>query len=202
VIDVSQFESIHRLLSGTMVEYFADGFVRQRSGNKATAFQPYDAFQASNGWVVIGAVGYSVFSRVCSVLDLDPTEEKWKIACTDVNSVEGIEFDALLRGWVAERTVQEVVEIMNAAQVACCPIMNSKDMAEDPHYKARGVHTEWLDEQVGPVKGTGITPLFSLTPGKIWRGSVPVGYDNEKIFSHFAGLSAGEIAQLKEKGVI
>jgi crotonobetainyl-CoA:carnitine CoA-transferase CaiB-like acyl-CoA transferase len=201
-IDVSQFESIHKLLSGTMVEYFADGFIRQRSGNKATAFQPYDAFQASDGWVVIGAVGYSVFARVCPVLGLDPEEEKWKIACTDVNSVEGIEFDAILRGWVAERTVKEVVEQMNAAQVACCPIMNSKDMAEDPHYQARGVHIEWEDGQVGRVKGTGVFPVFSRTPGKIWRGSVPVGYDNEKVYTHFAGLSASDIATLKEKGVI
>ncbi|HXG20166.1 MAG TPA: CoA transferase [Methylomirabilota bacterium] len=202
VIDISQFESIHKLLSGTMVEYFADGFIRQRSGNKATAFQPYDAFQASDGWVVIGAVGYSVFARICPVIGLDPNEEKWKIACTNVNSVEGIEFDAILRGWVAERTVKEVVEQMNAAQVACCPIMNSKDMAEDPHYKARGVHIEWEDGQVGRVKGTGVFPAFSLTPGKIWRGSVPVGYDNEKVYTHFAGLSASEIATLKEKGVI
>jgi crotonobetainyl-CoA:carnitine CoA-transferase CaiB-like acyl-CoA transferase len=201
-IDISQFESIHRLLSGTMVEYFADGFIRGRSGNKATAFQPYDAFQASDGWVVIGAVGYSVFSRVCPVLGLDPDEEKWKIACTEVNSIEGIEFDALLRGWVAEHTVQEVVETLNAAQVACCPIMNSKDMAEDPHYKARGLHIEWEDVQVGKVKGTGVTPLFSQTPGKIWRGSVPVGYDNEAVYTHFAGLSREAVAQLKEKGVI
>jgi len=201
-IDISQFESIHRLLSGTMVEYFADGFIRGRSGNKATAFQPYDAFQASDGWVVIGAVGYSVFSRVCPVLGLDADEEKWKIACTEVNSSEGIEFDALLRGWVAERTVEEVVEALNAAQVACCPIMNSKDMAEDPHYKTRGVHTEWEDVQVGKVKGTGVTPLFSQTPGKIWRGSVPVGYDNEAVYTHFAGLSREAVAQLKEKGVI
>jgi len=201
-IDISQFESIHRLLSGTMVEYFADGFIRGRSGNKATAFQPYDAFQASDGWVVIGAVGYSVFSRVCPVLGLDPDEEKWKIACTEVNSSEGIEFDALLRGWVAERTVEEVVEALNAAQVACSPIMNSKDMAEDPHYKTRGVHTEWEDVQVGKVKGTGVTPLFSQTPGKIWRGSVPVGYDNEAVYTHFAGLSREAVAQLKEKGVI
>lgn len=201
-IDISQFEAIHRLLSGTMVEYFADGFMRQRSGNKATAFQPYDAFQASDGWVVIGAVGYSVFSRVCPVIGLDPNEEKWKTACTDVNSVEGIEFDAILRGWVAEHTVAQVVTAMNAAQVACCPIMNSKDMAEDPHYQARKVHTEWEDGQVGKVKGTGVTPLFSRTPGKIWRGSVPVGHDNEKVYTHLAGLSLDELAQLREKGVI
>jgi crotonobetainyl-CoA:carnitine CoA-transferase CaiB-like acyl-CoA transferase len=201
-IDISQFESIHHLLSGTMVEYFADGFIRGRSGNKATAFQPYDAFQAQDGWVVIGAVGSAVFSRVCPVLGLDPNEERWKIACTEVNSMEGIEFDAILRGWVAEHTVAEVVEAMNAAQVACCPIMNSKDMAGDPHYKARGIHVEWEDDQVGKVKGIGVTPHFSVTPGKIWRGSVPIGYDNEAVYTRFAGLSREEVAQLKEQGII
>jgi crotonobetainyl-CoA:carnitine CoA-transferase CaiB-like acyl-CoA transferase len=202
VVDISQFEAIHRLLSGTMVEYFSNGFVRERTGNKATAFQPYDAFQASDGWVVVGAVGLAVFSRVCRVLDLDPEEEKWQRASVDVNGLEGIEFDALLRGWIAERTVAEVVEQLNAAQVACCPIMNSKDMAEDPHYEARNVHVEWEDNQVGRVKGTGVSPSFSATPGKIWRGSVPVGHDNEQIYTHFAGLSREEVAQLEEKGVI
>ena len=80
--------------------------------------------------------------------------------------------------------------------------MNSKDMAEDPHYEARNVHVEWEDNQVGTVKGTGVSPSFSATPGKIWRGSVPVGHDNEQIYTHFAGLSREEVAQLKEKGVI
>ncbi len=202
VVDVSQFEAIHRLLSGTMVEYFSNGFVRERTGNKATAFQPYDAFQASDGWVVVGAVGLAVFSRVCRVLGLDPEEEKWQRASTDINGLEGIEFDALLRGWIAERTVEEVVEQLNAAQVACCPIMNSQAMAEDPHYEARNVHVEWEDNQVGTVKGTGVSPAFSATPGKIWRGSVPVGHDNEQIYTHFAGLSREEVARLKEKGVI
>lgn len=202
VVDISQFESIHRLLSGTMVEYFANGFVRGRSGNKATAFQPYDAFQASDGWVVIGAVGLAVFSRVCQVIGLDPADEKWHSASSDVNSIEGIEFDALLRGWVAERTVAEVVEAMNAAQVACCPIMNSRDMADDPHYRARKLHIEWDDGQVGKVKGTGVTPLFSETPGKIWRGSVPVGHDNEAVYTRLAGLSVKHLAHLKDKGVI
>lgn len=202
VVDISQFESIHHLLSGTMVEYFANGFVRGRSGNKATAFQPYDAFQASDGWVVIGAVGLAVFSRVCQVIGLDPADEKWHSASSDVNSIEGIEFDALLRGWVAERTVAEVVEAMNAAQVACCPIMNSRDMADDPHYRARKLHIEWDDGQVGKVKGTGVTPLFSETPGKIWRGSVPVGHDNEAVYTRLAGLSVEQLAHLKDKGVI
>ena len=75
-------------------------------------------------------------------------------------------------------------------------------MAEDPHYEAREVHVEWDDDQVGTVKGTGVSPRFSQTPGKIWRGSVAVGHDNDKIYSHFAGLGPDEIADLKNKGVI
>ena len=99
--------------------------------------------------------------------------------------------------------MQEVVDILNAAKVACCAIMTPKDMAEDAQYKLRNVHIEWEDISLGrKVKGTGITPKFSLTPGKIWRGSVPLGYDNELIFCDFLGLTPTELKQLGEQGVI
>ena len=49
------------------------------------------------------------------------------------NSIAGIEFDAILRGWVVGRTVKEVVDVMNAVQVACSAVMSVKDMAEDTH---------------------------------------------------------------------
>jgi L-carnitine CoA-transferase len=76
-IDVSQFECIHHTLGGTMIEYFSKGAIRERSGNKATAFQPYDTFQARDGWVALAAVGQVVFERVLPVIGLDPEDPKW-----------------------------------------------------------------------------------------------------------------------------
>jgi crotonobetainyl-CoA:carnitine CoA-transferase CaiB-like acyl-CoA transferase len=202
VIDLSQFEAVHHILAGTTVAYYELGLERGRSGNKAGMFQPYDVFKARDGWVIVAAVG-SVFDRVCRVLGLDPSEERWANARTDLESVEGVEFDAILRGWVEERTVEVVVEIMNAAQVASCRIMTPRDIAEDPHYRERGVHVEWEDVNLGrKVKGNGITPKFSRTPGKVWRGSVPLGYDNETVYGGLMGLTAQEMARLQEKGVI
>lgn len=202
VIDLAQFEAIHYLLSGTMVAYYEMGINRERGGNKAGLFQPYDVFQASDGWVNIAALG-AVFTRICVVLGLDDIEGKWRNASTDPQSPEGIEFDAILRGWVEERTVKEVVDLLNAGQVACTPIMTPKDMAEDPHYEARNVHIEWDDPQLGRrVKGTGIFPRFSDTPGEIWRGSVGLGYDNDLVFGKLLGMSESEIAGLAEEGVI
>jgi crotonobetainyl-CoA:carnitine CoA-transferase CaiB-like acyl-CoA transferase len=77
----------------------------------------------------------------------------------------------------------EAIEQLNAAGVACSPILSSQNAAEDPHYQARNVHIEWEDEVVGKVKGTGVTPRFSATPGKIWRGTTLPGADNDRIFA-------------------
>ena len=96
-----------------------------------------------------------------------------------------------------------MVDTLNAAKIGCCPIMTPKDMAEDPHYKARNVHIEWEDPQLGrKVKGTGVFPKFSDTPGEIWRGSVGLGHDNELVFGKLLGMSDSEIAVLVEEGVI
>ena len=200
-IDLAQYEAIHKTIGGTMVEYFQQGVVRERSGNRAQGFQPLDSFQASDGWVVLGALG-EVYNRLLPVIGLDPRDEKWQSARVNLESIEGIEFDAILRGWIAERTVAQVVHEMAQGKVPCAPIMTSKDMAEDPQYQARQMHVEWEDVQAGKVKGIGIAPKFSLTPGKIVRGSVPVGHDNQRVYGELLGISAAEMEGLKKDRVI
>jgi len=200
-IDLAQYEAIHKTIGGTMVEYFQQGVVRERSGNRAQGFQPLDSFQASDGWVVLGALG-EVYNRLLPVIGLDPKDEKWQSARVNLESIEGIEFDAILRGWIAERTVAQVVHEMAQGKVPCAPIMTSKDMAEDPQYRARQMHVEWEDVQAGKVKGIGIAPKFSLTPGKIVRGSVPVGHDNQRVYGELLGMSAAEMEGLKKDRVI
>jgi crotonobetainyl-CoA:carnitine CoA-transferase CaiB-like acyl-CoA transferase len=72
-IDLAQFEAIHRVLGGTMLEYFHKGLVRERSGNKAQGFQPLDSFQTSDGWVVMGALA-EVYNRLLRAIGLDPDD--------------------------------------------------------------------------------------------------------------------------------
>ena len=202
VIDLAQYEAVHNTLAGTMVAYYELGLERQRNGNAAGMFQPYDAFQANDGWVNIAAIGPG-FNRLLEVIGLDANDEKWRRSGSDVESPEGIEFDAILRGWVLEHSVKQVVETLNAAQIAASAIMTPRDMAEDPHYKMRNVHVEWEDVNLGrKVKGIGVIPKFSQTPGEIWRGSVPLGYDNESVYQHYLGLSPDDLEHLKDQGVI
>jgi L-carnitine CoA-transferase len=80
--------------------------------------------------------------------------------------------------------------------------MTAKDIAEDPHYRAREMHVEWEDLQAGRVKGIGVVPKFSKTPGKIWRGAPAIGQDNQRIYGELLGLSANELDELRRNKVI
>ncbi|HEV8623943.1 MAG TPA: CoA transferase [Acidimicrobiia bacterium] len=141
-----------------------------------------------------------MFARTCELIGLDP--DKYAAAFSELTSPEGVEFDLRLRAWMAERSVAEVVEQLSAVSVPSCPVMSSRAMADDPHYQARGVHIEWEDLQVGKVKGTGVAPKFSRTPGKIWRGSVPVGHDNDLIYRDLLGLSDAELGDLRQRQIV
>jgi len=202
VIDLAQYEAVHKVMSGSMVEYFETETVPERRGNQSGRSQPFGNYHAKDGWVAIAALG-TVFDRVCRVLGMDTTAAYRLEARSNPESIPGIEFDAVLRGWLEDHTVKEVVEIMNTAQIGCSAVMTTKDIAEDPHYQAREIHTEWDDLQLGrKIKGTGIIPKFSETPGKIWRGSVPLGHDNDLVYRHHLGMSDADLDRLREQGII
>ena len=52
------------------------------------------------------------------------------------------------------------------------------------------------------MKGIGIAPKFSLTPGKIVRGSVPLGHDNDRVYGEMLGVSADDLESLRRDKII
>jgi crotonobetainyl-CoA:carnitine CoA-transferase CaiB-like acyl-CoA transferase len=200
-IDVAKYEVVHKHLGPTMIEFFQRGALAQRGGNKSPGAQPLDTFRAKDEWLMIAALREQ-YGRLCKLLGLDPKEPKWQHAAWHVNSPEGLEFDALFRGWVAQRTADEVMRELGEIGVPCSKIMPANECADNPHYQARAMHIQWPDGQTGTVKGTGIVPKFSATPGKVWRGAPALGQDNDLVYGQLLGFDAAEIAGLQRDGII
>jgi crotonobetainyl-CoA:carnitine CoA-transferase CaiB-like acyl-CoA transferase len=64
------------------------------------------------------------------------------------------------------------------------------------------MHVEWADLQAGRVKGIGVVPKFSLTPGKIWRGAPGIGQDNQQVCGELLGMSSSNMEALKRDNII
>ncbi|GIT42340.1 MAG: hypothetical protein Ct9H300mP11_02760 [Chloroflexota bacterium] len=75
VIDLAQYEAVHKVMSGTMVEYFETGEVPQRIG------KPKMGGASRSVHIVLEMGGLlslrleQIFDRVCSVLNLSATDE-------------------------------------------------------------------------------------------------------------------------------
>jgi crotonobetainyl-CoA:carnitine CoA-transferase CaiB-like acyl-CoA transferase len=199
-IDVAIFEVVHKHLGPTMLEYFQEGIVRERHGNKSTFNQPMDCFRAKDGWMMIVAM-FAQFDRLCELMGLDPRQ--WRpIHLGNMNTPQALEFDRALRKWVGEQTVDDVVRLLIDNGVPCAKVQSSKDVADHPHYQARQVHIEWDDGMSGRVKGLGVVPKFTDTPGKIWRGAVSLGHDNELVYGKLLGVETAELEQLQRDEVV
>ena len=53
-----------------------------------------------------------------------------------------------------------------------------------------------------PDGGSRSEPSRSAHARMIWRGSVPVGHENELVYCDMLGLSTAELADLHERGVV
>ncbi len=107
-----------------------------------------------------------------------------------------------LEKWAADKTKEQVAQILDAANIINQPVWNSKEVANQPHFQQRGA-VRWLDDPTyGDLLHQGPSYHMSHTPARLKWALKPVGADNEYILGKLAGLSAEEIKRLEEQECI
>jgi formyl-CoA transferase len=74
--------------------------------------------------------------------------------------------------------VQEVVAALQAARVPVGRIYTARDIAEDPHYRARGMLQTITTAAGDKLEVPGIVPKLSDTPGAIRSRAPTLGEHN------------------------
>jgi formyl-CoA transferase len=77
------------------------------------------------------------------------------------------EIDAAITAWTVQRPVAEVVATLQAVSVPVGRIYTVQDIAEDPHYRARGMIERIVTATGQVLEVPGIVPKLSATPGAI-----------------------------------
>ena len=210
VYDIAQFETTARIMGDNFASYLNLGIINKRQGNKSLAAQPYGIFKASDGYMALGAYGYSVFGRFMKALQevtgLNPEDYPMdEVAAGEesINSPRGKELDRITTEWIASHTRKEVDALFEKYEVPCAPVYTSKDAAQDEHWIKRDDFIEYVDQTTEQkVKSFGIAPKMSATPGKVWRGAPRLGQDTDDILAKLLGYTAKEIAQIRQEKIV
>jgi crotonobetainyl-CoA:carnitine CoA-transferase CaiB-like acyl-CoA transferase len=207
VIDVALYEAVFAITESLVPEYDGYGIIRQRTGNVLPGLTPSNTYACKEGkWVVIGGNADAVFKRLMRAIGRSDLAEEARFA-DNMGRTEHREFlDQVISDWTSQRTLDEVMAVMIDAGVPAGPIYGAADIANDPHFNARGMIEEHEvsveSDETRTVRFPGIVPKLSETPGETqWTGPT-LGEHNEEVYGQLLGFSSEQLAQLKQVGVI
>ena len=111
------------------------------------------------------------------------------------------EIDAAIEAWTAPQSVAEVLRRLGEARVPAGRVYTAKDIADDPHYRARDMLLEQHTRDGHTLEVPGIVPKLMGTPGAVRSSAPKLGDDTDAVLDEL-GLSKDEIAALRARNIV
>ncbi|QCB43267.1 CoA transferase [Sphingomonas sp. PAMC26645] len=203
VIDIALIEPILTILGTQAVVYDQLGIIPDRTGNRSRANAPRNTYETKDKrWLAISTSSDSIAERLMRLVGADDlVDQPWfSSARGRVEHVEDI--DERVAAWIAERTADEAVLAIEAAEAAVAPVYNIADIFADPQFAALKTIIPVNDPVLGDVRMQNVMFRMSRDSGAIHFTGRELGADNQDVLGQELGLSSEEIARLKETGTI
>jgi crotonobetainyl-CoA:carnitine CoA-transferase CaiB-like acyl-CoA transferase len=180
------------------------GLTNLRDGNRASggAIAPYNAYPASDGWVMILAGDNVRWKKMCDLMGKPELASDERFASAGARARNLAEVDLIVEQWTRTKTRRELFDMMAAADVFCGIVQDLPEVMADEHLLARGMLREVDHPALGPmtiftspVRLDGEQPVPTST-------SPALGEDNDHVYRDELGLSVDEIAALRDRKVI
>ena len=201
VIDVALHEAVFNVMESLLPEYSAFGAVREAAGSALPGIAPSNAYPCQDGWVLVAGNGDSIFKRLMTTIGRDDLGTAPDLADNAGRVARVAEIDAAIGAWTHGKTVQQVMDALAAARVPAGKVYTARDIAEDPHYRARDMILRQATRDGDTVEVPGIVPKLSATPGTVRASAPHVGDDTDSVLREM-GLSSEQIAALRDKEII
>lgn len=203
-IDVAQVETAAYSLSGWMLEYFANGEVVQRDGNRSRVAAPHGAFpcRGEDRWCTIACHDDEDWQRLTRAMGspawaLDP-----RFATVAGRKSHEDELESLISSWTREQTAEEIMSAVQSADVEAGIVETSRDLNADPQLEARGHFRPVQHQVLGPHTCEQLGYALSATPGAIDRQGPLLGEHSEDVCRAILGMSDDEVRALRADGVL
>ncbi len=205
VVDAALTEACLAVQESTIPDYDVGGVVRGPSGTRLEGIAPSNIYPTADGsWVVIAANQDTVFRRLCQAMGQPELATDERFADHVARGRNQDELDKIIGAWAGSRQPRDIIATLSEAGVIAGPINTVAEVVEDPQLLARGMIADHWDERIGRnVKGPGVIPVLTETPGTIRRaGSAHPGQHNDEIIGALLGHTEAELHQLRAEGVL
>jgi crotonobetainyl-CoA:carnitine CoA-transferase CaiB-like acyl-CoA transferase len=204
LVEVAMQETVYSSLAASFEYYHRTGQPPPRAGNRQAGLSstPYNVYPTADGHVAIHIVTEGHWRNLLKAMGREELADDPRFATNADRVAHMDETDALVTEWTQTLPKMEVFARTKALRVPCAPVRTAPEVMHDPHMHERGMLEEIDHPELGRIT-VPTTPLRLHGLAKAPAGPSPtVGQHNAEIYGGWLGLSAAEIAVLKDEGVI
>ena len=135
-IDMALYDSGVNALATFLPAHFG-GKAPMRVGNQHAMCAPWNAYQASDGWVLLCSASNPPWERLCNVMGAPEYTTDPRFSELDNRMENRDAVNEIVQSWMGQHSVEEATRLLMAADVACGPILRMEDGVRDPNLRHR-----------------------------------------------------------------
>jgi formyl-CoA transferase len=168
-VETSLFEAALALSVWESTEYFATAVPPGPLGSAHRLNAPYQAFRTRDGHINIAALTDGQWTRLCAVLGCSELVDDGRFADNAARMANRAALVTEMERALATDTTAHWVERLLDAGVPAGPILDYRQVFDDPHTRARGMIEEIEHPIEGRIRTLGFPIVMSATPAAVRR---------------------------------
>ena len=202
VVDVALYEAVFSVMESMLPEFDRFGAVRERTGSILPGIAPTSAYRCADAsFVLIAANGDSIFQRLCRAIGRDDLASNPSLAHNDGRAARQQWLDEQIEQWTVRRSPDEVVAVMQTADVPASKIYTIRDIVADAQFAARRMIRDVRLHDGSRLAVPGVVPKLSQTPGGFDGGGPRLGEHTDAVLRDL-GYDVDVIADLRRRRII
>lgn len=200
-VDIGMLDTTAALLTYQAANWFANGKIPPRQGNRHATIAPYETFTTKDGDIVIAVGNDATWQKFCPAIGLPELASDPRFT-TNKDRME--HYDAMrppIDAAFRTKTSAEWIEILNKAGVANGEVRNIGQMLTDPQLEAREMIKTLMHPTVGATKVIGAPIKLSENAAEVRTPPPTLGQHTDAILSEI-GYDAQAIAELRRRRVV
>jgi crotonobetainyl-CoA:carnitine CoA-transferase CaiB-like acyl-CoA transferase len=200
-IQVSLFDTALGLLGYNLQTFWERGVQPAKCGSSHESLCPYQAFEASDGPIMIGVANDNLWRKFCAVAGLSAIVDDLKFRTNADRVKHRAETLHHVQSVITTNTVSHWNAVLNEVGIPCSPINTLAQLLEHPHTKANKIIMQYEHAAAGRLNSVGHPVTFVGEERSAGLPPPMLGQHTDEILREM-GLSAERIDELRREEVV